>query len=130
MLIGERLRDLRVEKKLSQGDIEKRTGLLRCYVSRVENGHTIPAIETLEKMARALEMPMYQLLYDGEEPPLVPTPGLRHNSRWGASGRPARYLAKLCRALAVMRPDDRELLLHITHRMASRNREPALSSSA
>src|SRR4029077_20052392 len=57
MIIGDRLRALREEKKLSQGDIEKRTGLLRCYISRVENGHTVPAIETLEKMARALECP-------------------------------------------------------------------------
>jgi len=50
MIIGDRLREMREEKKLSQGDIEKRTGLLRCYISRVENGHTVPAIETLEKM--------------------------------------------------------------------------------
>jgi transcriptional regulator with XRE-family HTH domain len=128
MLIGERLRALRAEKQLSQGDIEKRTGLLRCYVSRVENGHTIPAIETLEKMARALEVPMYQLLYEGEEPPLVP--GLQQHNKWGASGRQARYLAKLCRALAAMRPDDRDLLLYMTQRMASRKRLPALSSSA
>jgi len=56
MLIGDRLRELREEKKLSQGDIEKRTGLLRCYISRVENGHTVPAVETLEKLARALEI--------------------------------------------------------------------------
>jgi len=53
MIIGDRLRALREEKKLSQGDVEKRTGLLRCYISRVENGHTVPAIETLEKMARS-----------------------------------------------------------------------------
>ena len=72
MIIGERLRALREEKKLSQGDIEKKTGLLRCYVSRVENGHTVPAVETLEKFARALEVPMYQLFYDGEEPPKLP----------------------------------------------------------
>ena len=72
MIIGDRLRALREEKKLSQGDIEKKTGLLRCYISRVENGHTVPAIETLEKMARALEIPMYKLFYDGEEPPKLP----------------------------------------------------------
>ena len=66
MIIGDRLRAVREEKELSQGDIEKRTGLLRCYISRVENGHTVPAIETLEKMARALEIPLYQLFYDGE----------------------------------------------------------------
>src|SRR5438876_8039996 len=67
MVIADRLRALREEKKLSQGDIEKRTGLVRCYISRVENGHTVPAIETLKKMARALEIPMYQLFYEGEE---------------------------------------------------------------
>ena len=58
MVIADRLRALREDKKLSQGDIEKRTGLLRCYISRVENGHTVPAIETLEKMAPAMEIPM------------------------------------------------------------------------
>src|SRR6266446_3048241 len=72
MIIGDRLRTFREEKNLSQGDIEKCTGLLRCYISRVENGHTVPAIETLEKMARAFEVPLYQLFYEGEEPPKLP----------------------------------------------------------
>jgi transcriptional regulator with XRE-family HTH domain len=67
MVISDRLRQLREEKKLSQGDIEERTGLLRSYVFRVENGHTVPEIETLDKLARALEVPLYQLFYDGEE---------------------------------------------------------------
>jgi predicted transcriptional regulator len=58
MIIGERLRTMREQKNLSQGDIEKRTGLLRCYISRVENGHTVPAVETLEKMARAINSSM------------------------------------------------------------------------
>ena len=65
MVIADRLRAIREQKNMSQGDIEKRTGLLRCYISRVENGHTVPAIETLEKMARAMKVPMYQLFYDG-----------------------------------------------------------------
>jgi transcriptional regulator with XRE-family HTH domain len=63
MVIGEKLKAIREHKNMSQGDIEKRTGLLRCYISRVENGHTVPAIETLEKMARAMEVPMYALFY-------------------------------------------------------------------
>ncbi|MGC1796229.1 MAG: helix-turn-helix transcriptional regulator, partial [Candidatus Acidiferrales bacterium] len=64
MVIGDRLRILREQKQISQGVIEKRTGLLRCYISRVENGHTVPSVETLEKMARALEVPMYRLFTD------------------------------------------------------------------
>ena len=61
MVIGDRLRELREAKELSQDDIEKRTGLLRCYMSRVENNRTVPSVDTLEKLARALEVPMYQL---------------------------------------------------------------------
>jgi transcriptional regulator with XRE-family HTH domain len=59
MVIGDRLIELREAKMLSQGDIEKRTGLLRCYVSRIEDNHTVPSVDTLEKLARALEIPMY-----------------------------------------------------------------------
>ena len=106
MIIGDRLRSLREEKKLSQGDIEKKTGLLRCYVSRVENGHTVPAVETLEKFARALEVPMYQLFYDGEEPPKLPNLPKRKSADdivWGSSGKDAHMLAKFCRLSAGWR---------------------------
>jgi transcriptional regulator with XRE-family HTH domain len=69
LMIGERLRTIRESKNLSQGDIEKRTGMLRCYTSRVENGHTVPSLDTLAKYAQALEIPMYQLFYDGDAEP-------------------------------------------------------------
>src|SRR5882762_2243630 len=114
MIIGERLRELREEKQLSQGDIEKRTGLLRCYISRVENGHTVPAIETLEKMARAFEVPMYELFYDGEEPPKLPSLPNRKSSddmAWGSSGKDARYLSKLRRLLGKSDEQHRKLIL-------------------
>ncbi len=123
MIIGDRLRDLREEKKLSQGDIEKRTGLLRCYISRVENGHTVPAIETLEKMARALEVPLYQLFYEGEEPPQVPDLlKLKSSDKdaWGSSGKNARFLSKLRRVLGKVNEEDRKLILHIAKKMAHR----------
>jgi len=123
MVIADRLRSLREEKKLSQGDIEKRTGLLRCYISRVENGHTVPAIETLEKMARAMEIPMYQLFYDGEEPPKLSNLPTRKSSDdivWGGSGKDARYLGKLRRLLGKTEEGDRKLLLHMTQKMATR----------
>jgi transcriptional regulator with XRE-family HTH domain len=122
MVLGDRLRELRDEKKLSQGDVEKRTGLLRCYISRVENGHTIPAIETLEKMARAFEVPLYQLFYEGEEPPNVPTL-LRQKTdedAWGSSGEDAQFLSKLRRALGKANEDDRKLVMHIAQKMARR----------
>ena len=123
MVIGDRLREMREQKKLSQGDIEKRTGLLRCYISRVENGHTVPAIETLEKLARALECPLYQLFYEGEEPPQLPNLLKRKSSAdiaWGSSGKEARYLNKLRRLLGKSKELDRKLILHIAQKMANR----------
>jgi transcriptional regulator with XRE-family HTH domain len=112
MILGERLRTVREQKELSQGDVEKRSGLLRCYISRVENGHTVPAVETLEKLARALEVPMYELLYEGEEPPKPQFPGGKSSQKlWGSSGKDARYLRKLQQCLARMSEEDRSLLL-------------------
>ena len=121
MIIGERLRALREEKTFSQGDIEKRTGLLRCYISRVENGHTVPAIETLEKMARALEILMYQLFYDGEEPPKLPNLPKRKSAddiAWGSSGRDALWLNKFRRLLARTEESNRKLLMFMAQKMA------------
>jgi transcriptional regulator with XRE-family HTH domain len=123
MIIGDRLRAMREEKKLSQGAIEKRTGLLRCYISRVENGHTVPAIETLEKIARALECPFYQLFYDGEEPPKLPNLPKRKSSNdvaWGSAGKEARYLNKLRRLLSKSDETDRKLLLQMAQKMSLR----------
>jgi len=122
-IIGDRLRALREEKKLSQGDIEKRTGLLRCYISRVENGHTVPAIETLEKMARALEVPLYQLFYDGDEAPELPNLPKRRTAdeiAWGATGKEARFLTMFRRLLGRIDEGDRRLLLYMAQKMANR----------
>jgi transcriptional regulator with XRE-family HTH domain len=123
MIISDRLRAIRESKNLSQGDIEKRTGLLRCYISRVENGHTVPAIETLEKLARAMEIPMYQLFYDGEEPPKLPNLPRRKSSddiAWGSSGKDARFLNKLRRLLSKTNEENRKLVLYMAQKMARR----------
>src|SRR3974390_209860 len=133
MIIGDRIRGMREEKNFSQGDIEKRTGLLRCYISRVENGHTVPAIETLEKLARALEIPLYQLFYDGEEPPKLPNLLKRKTADdivWGSAGRDLRYLNKLRRLLAKSEEEDRKLLLYMAQKMAGTTaRRPAAAAA-
>lgn len=123
MIIGDRLRAMREDKKLSQGDIEKRTGLLRCYISRVENGHTVPAIETLEKLARALEVPLYQLFYDGEEPPaapILPKHKLGDAASFGSRGKDARVLSKFRRLLGGLDDANRRLLLFMAQKMVRR----------
>jgi len=123
MVIGDRLRELRESRKLSQGDIEKKTGLLRCYISRVENGHTVPTIETLEKLARALEIPLYQLFYDGDEPPNLPNLLKRKMSddvAFGSSGRQAAYLHKLRKCLSKAAEPDRKLIMVMAQKITTR----------
>lgn len=124
MIIGTRLRKLREEKNLSQGDIEKRTGLLRCYISRVENGHTVPSIETLERLAQALEIPLYQLFYEGEEPPPLPNLSKRRSAEEleldEGQEKDSRFFEKVRRLLSRIDEKDRSLLLYMAQKMASR----------
>ncbi len=123
MMIGDRLRELREQKQFTQGEVAKRTGLLKPYVSRVENGHSVPAIETLEKFARALEVPMYQIFFDLEEAPKLPHLS-KHKAAngklWGSSGREARLLASFCRLFKRMDEGDWGLLLFVAQQMARR----------
>jgi transcriptional regulator with XRE-family HTH domain len=127
MVIGDRLRALREAKSLSQVEIEKRTGLLRCYISRVENGHTVPAIPTLEKLARAMEVPMYRLFYDGENLPKtrdLPKYQSEDDTAWGQSGKDGRVLNQFRKLLPQTNESDRELLLFMAQKMASKATRP------
>jgi transcriptional regulator with XRE-family HTH domain len=121
MQIGAKLRELRKAKNLSQGDIEKRTGLIRCYTSRVEHGHTVPSIETLEKYAHALEVPLYRLFTDEDS---VEVPKLRQpkddSSSWGIRGKERGAFQTLEKALARMDEQDRKLLVSMAEGMARR----------
>ena len=121
MIVGDRLRALREAKNLSQGDIEKQTGLRRCYVSRVENGHTVPSLETLEKFARALEVRLYQLMYDGHEPPAPPRPkAVGGKDSWEATRAGSSLMNKLTRLLAKMSTQDRNLILFLAGKAAKK----------
>ena len=121
MIIGDRLRVLRDKKNLSQGEIEKRSGMLRCYISRVENGHTVPSIETIEKFARALEVPLYELFYDGEKPPVLLNIRQRKTAAdisWGSGSKEARLLEKFRKLLSRTSDSDRKLLFFMAQKMA------------
>jgi transcriptional regulator with XRE-family HTH domain len=121
MVIGDRLKTLREAKDLSQGDIEKRTGLLRCYVSRVENGHTVPSVETLEKFARALEVPLYHLMFDGDKPP-APPKSIKHSAEDSLESSRSGLLLmnKMVGLLAKMDQEDRNLILFLAGRVSKK----------
>ncbi len=107
MNVGTVIRSFRQKKGLSQGDLEKRTGLMRCYISRVENGHTVPSIETLSRIARALEAPLSELFVgmDLESPAVDPTE--------------RQFLDEMRRYLPVLSPNERDHILEMVRRLAS-----------
>jgi transcriptional regulator with XRE-family HTH domain len=114
MNIGETIRSFRLQKGMSQGDIEKRTGLLRCYLSRVENGHTIPSLDTLAKIATAMELPLAQFFADqsgdnGHAKPSVPQ----------LSEDEVRFLTQIRRYSSSLNDSDRKLVLAMVKKMAA-----------
>jgi transcriptional regulator with XRE-family HTH domain len=119
--IGERLRALREHQNLSQGAIEQRCGLLRCYISRVENGHTTPSLETLEKLARALQIPIYQFFYDGNEEPLA-IKLADTGYGWGNLGKDARTFGRFRRLLRQMEAEDIKLLMYMAQKLSHKKR--------
>lgn len=125
MIIGERLRQLRDAKRLTQGDIEHATGLLRCYISRVEHGHTVPSLGTLERFAAALDVPLYRFFYDGADVPATPHLTPRRSleqlaEEGGSSGSEARFLLNVRGLLGRMTDRDRATFLHFAERLAVR----------
>jgi len=112
MNIGETIRNYRLQKGMSQGDIEKRTGLLRCYLSRVENGHTIPSLDTLAKIATAMDLPLGQFFND-------------HSTNGATRNLPpltedeVRFLSQIRRYSSNLNDSDRKLVIAMVKKMAS-----------
>jgi transcriptional regulator with XRE-family HTH domain len=110
MNIGSTIRSYRLQRGMSQGDIEKRTGLLRCYLSRVENGHTVPSLETLQKIAHALELQLAQFFSDQVVSHEMSTLRL--------SEEEIRFLTQIQRYSARLSDNDRKLLLAMVRKFA------------
>lgn len=121
MEVGRKLREMRQARHLSQGDIEKKVGLLRCYTSRVEKGHTIPNVETLEKFAYALEIPLYRFFTNGEVVRAPKLPTTNSKSGWGTGGKNRRELRRFAKAFKRMDNRKQKLLVHLAEKMAIRH---------
>ncbi len=111
MKIGATIRDYRLQRGLSQGDIEKRTGLLRCYLSRVENGHTVPSLDTLAKIAQALDMPLAHFFVEQTE-----TENLLPDAR--VSEEELQFLSQIRRYSSNLNDSDKKLLLAMVKKFA------------
>jgi transcriptional regulator with XRE-family HTH domain len=123
--IGGVIRSYRTERGLSQGDIERRTGLLRCYLSRVENGHTVPSLETLAKIAEAMEITLADF-FPGSESQFE-----RDSKRLlgELSEEEIRFLAEIRKHSSTLSDGDKKLVLAVIRKMASMGpaaRKPAV----
>ena len=118
MVIGGRLKAIRQMKSLTQGDIEKRTGLLRCYLSRVENGHTVPSLDTLEKLARAFGIPLYQIFFDGSGRPKKATPA----EPYGMPKLPKRdriLMSEIANMIGELTAKEKQLVVSLARKFAT-----------
>jgi transcriptional regulator with XRE-family HTH domain len=111
MKIGTTIRSHRLQRGLSQGDIEKKTGLLRCYLSRVENGHTVPSLDTLSKIAVALDLPISQFFADDNLGRQLNTQKLSDDE--------LRFLTQIRRYSTNLNDSDRKLLLAMVKKFAA-----------
>jgi len=111
MKIGVTIKGYRLQKGYSQGDIEKRTGLLRCYLSRVENGHTIPSLDTLAKIAEALDLPLSQFFAEEALGREMTTQKLTDEE--------LRFLTQIRRYATNLNDSDRKLLLAMVKKFAA-----------
>ena len=113
--IGEVIKTYRSQRGLSQGDIERRTGLLRCYLSRVENGHTVPSLETLAKIAEAMDISLADF-FPGTE-----TPRDRETQKMlgELSQDEIRFLVEIKRYSSTLSEGDKRLVLAMIRKMAT-----------
>jgi transcriptional regulator with XRE-family HTH domain len=112
MNIGETIRTFRLQKGMSQGDIEKRTGLLRCYLSRVENGHTIPSLDTLARIASAMDLPLARFFNEN-----VADNGNRSVPQ--LADDEVRFLTQIRRYSPGLNESDRKLVIAMVKKMAA-----------
>jgi len=109
MKIGTTIRAHRLQKGLSQGDIEKKTGLLRCYLSRVENGHTCPRWTRCRRLPWRSTCP-FPVFTDDALGPQLNTQKL--------SDEELRFLTQIRRYSANLNESDRKLLLAMVKKFA------------
>ena len=61
---GQRARAIRLKQGLSQGDVAKRMNVHRSYISSIERGVRNPSLKVIQRIPKALEVPMEKLIKD------------------------------------------------------------------
>jgi len=70
-MFGERLKHVRREKGLSQGELADRAGINRSYLSMIENGHSSPTMDVVERLAAGIGISVWRLISDVNESNII-----------------------------------------------------------
>jgi transcriptional regulator with XRE-family HTH domain len=111
-LIGARILEFRKQRGLSQDDVQRATGFSHAYISNVERGQTLPSLESIERFADALQVPLSELFRSGEA-------GSKTRTTDPASD-PSDLLALLRAHVGTMTAKQREILLALALRLAEK----------
>jgi transcriptional regulator with XRE-family HTH domain len=131
MVIGDKLKKLREERNMTQGDVFEKTGLLRVYLSRLENGRTTPSVDTLEKLAAAYEIPMYQLFVEeGTRVEKPDIPGVKFGRPKNPSKQQDKELRQFAKAWSRMNERQRMLLYQLAAKLARHPRKSSKNRAA
>lgn len=77
--LGERIRDIRIERRMTQEDVADRADINRTHVSDIERGRKPPTVTTLYRLAHALRVHPADILDDRNEDTLIQR--LRHERK-------------------------------------------------
>lgn len=108
--IGQVILRFRKEKRLTQMDIARATGMRSAYISRVETGKTVPSVASVERFAAVLGVPLYQFFLD----PAGQMPREGDDKGEGLFPLLQGYVHR-------MEPSERALVLGLAKRLAARN---------
>jgi transcriptional regulator with XRE-family HTH domain len=95
MKLGKRIQDLRRRRGLTTGELAARVQVTSGFISQLEHSKTDPSLQTLQRVAAALQVPLSYLLLDDEIKPQVIRKGERHVVHLGDGGLRASILSPL-----------------------------------
>ncbi len=113
--LGERIRQYRKERQLSQAELGRLSGSHPRLISKYENGEAVPSVDKLKRIAEALRVPSDALLYD--RPPDLKAGAAIHNVR----------LLEMFQVVDRMDKKDQEAVMRLIDAMVAKKRLHELS---
>jgi transcriptional regulator with XRE-family HTH domain len=95
MNLGKRIQDLRRRRGLTTGELAARVQVTSGFISQLEHSKTDPSLQTLQRVAAALQVPLSYLMLEDETKPQVVRKGERNVIHVDQGGLRASMLSPL-----------------------------------